>query len=88
MIACIGNRKRETRTTGGKKQKKTILTKLAGGEILIYPLLEARRSLVFARPPGRPRVPALSGASSPAPESAPTTAALPVVTEPKFLLCH
>lgn len=80
------NRKQETRTIGAKEnnsdKKKT--KKLAGGEISIHPHSEALCSLVLAGPPGRPRVPALSGASSPAPESAPTTAALPVVTEPKF----
>lgn len=71
-----------------EQKRKQFCQKLAGGEILIYPLSEALCSLTLASPPGRPRVPALSGASSPAPESAPTTAALPVVTEPKFLLCR
>lgn len=80
------HRRQDTRKMEGVQKKskfwQTCLRKRR--KYRFYLLSEALGDPAPARPLGRPRVPTWPGASSPAPESAPATAALPAVTGPKL----
>lgn len=70
---------------GKKKHMWANKWKTAGPEennYWIYPLFEALGNMSLVNPPQRPRGPTWPGTSSPVPELAPATAALPVGKEP------